>query len=107
MRPTRTALGTTTNPLVVVVVTWALLWGHGTGLVPAPSLQRPSQDAAAALADPVWESSWSRRFPGCVALALWPQDERPVALVTRSPDGVITREPPRRPNAGPVVGACR
>jgi len=57
---------------------------------------------------PVWKDSYSRRFPGCVALVLWPADQRPVAYVTRSADGAVNRVRadlgvPR----GSTIGACR
>ncbi len=32
---------------------------------------------------PVWKGSYSHRFPGCVAVVLWPPDEVPRALVVR------------------------
>jgi hypothetical protein len=59
----------------------------------------------------LWSASWSERFPGCVAVVLWPEGERPVALVTRSPDGAMTRlevgSARRVPLGDRVVGACR
>ncbi len=114
MHPVRTALTRTTNPVVLVAMTWALLWGFGASQVPM-TLAAPgshAQQAAGAArsygADQVWQESWSERYPGCVALALWPDDEQPVALVTRGSDGGLDRVEPRRaPGAGEVVGACR
>jgi hypothetical protein len=38
-----------------------------------------------------WKSSYSRDFPGCVAIVLWPNDETPGAVVTRLPDGHVER----------------
>ena len=59
----------------------------------------------------LWSDGWSERFPGCVAVVLWPEGERPVALVTRSPDGAMNRlevgSARRVPLGDRVVGACR
>lgn len=115
MLPTRSALTTTANPVVLVVATWALLWGYGATQVPAPDPVGPSdradvRDAANAVgAHPAWRDAWSRRFPGCVALALWPQDERPVAVVTLDGRGEVARLSPGAdvPAGSRVVGACR
>jgi hypothetical protein len=57
-----------------------------------------------------WKESYSRRYPGCVSMALWPVDEQPVALVTRGPGGEVRRVPVDRPvpHAGDrPIGACR
>jgi hypothetical protein len=110
MHPARTTLTTTTNPLVLVLLTWTLLWGFGVAhLSSAYSPQRPSEAAAATQADAMWEARWSERFPGCVALALWPHDEQPVAVVTLARDGSVARLPPHgsAPMGARVVGACR
>lgn len=115
MPPVRTTLATTTNPLVLVAVVWTLLWGYGATQVAMPgdaSLHGHGADSRVLSeleADRVWESSWSQRFPGCVALALWPQHETPVALVTRSPVGEIAKVAPTASDQQPgrVVGACR
>lgn len=32
---------------------------------------------------PTWDASYSRQFPSCVALVLWPERERPVAFVVK------------------------
>ncbi len=63
----------------------------------------------------VWKEAWSRRFPGCVALLLWPSHEVPRALVVRDGKGdlrqlsvrqavVEVRSGAPRPD---TVGACR
>jgi hypothetical protein len=63
----------------------------------------------------VWREAWSRRFPGCVALLLWPPHEVPRALVVRDGNGdlrqlsvrqavVEVRSGAPRPD---TVGACR
>ena len=114
MHAVRSTLSTTTNPLVLVALTWALLWGYGATQVPL-SLDSPASHAEQASeaargygAEAVWEESWSQRHPGCVALALWPADEQPAALLARD-GGDVTRIPAdSTPAAGAqVVGACR
>jgi hypothetical protein len=115
MHPVRTTLTSTTNPLVLVVLVWALLWGYGATQVAMPGDGHPHGHGAEARvlaeleADTVWESTWSQRFPGCVALALWPQHESPVALVTRTSDGRVDKVAPAavEQQPGRVVGACR
>jgi hypothetical protein len=115
MSTVRTTITTTTNPLVLVALVWALVWGFGATqlALPAESGPGPDSGAASALADvdtdALWQSSWSERFPGCVALALWPHDERAVAVLTRGPGGAVVRS---APSSGvqpghQVVGACR
>src|SRR3954466_12950738 len=39
----------------------------------------------------VWKDSYSRRFPGCVSLVLWPAGQQPVAYVTRTSAGALNR----------------
>jgi len=59
-------------------------------------------------AAPVWKDSYSRRFPGCVALVLWPADQQPVAYVTRTADGAVSRVRAGLAVAsGSTIGACR
>ncbi len=114
MHPVRDTLTTTANPLVLVALTWALLWGYGASQVPM-TLDHPGAhaDRAAGAAsgfasESVWDESWSERYPGCVALALWPTDEKPVALVVRAVGGGVARVSPAAVQApGRVVGACR
>ena len=63
----------------------------------------------------VWKESWSRRFPGCVALLLWPPREVPRALVVRDGTGPLRQLSVRQAvvevrGGGPrpdTVGACR
>ena len=75
---------------------------------PAPRVGPSDTDAVGA---PLWRESWSARFPGCVAMVLWPRGERPVALVARSPDGAVHRvdvgSERRVPVGDKAVGACR
>ena len=64
---------------------------------------------------PMWKASYSERYPGCVPSVLWPADESPVALVTRSPDGHVakvavdaqTRPLQAVPDDAWTIGACR
>ena len=72
----------------------------------------PAPPAAWAVREaPLWEAGWSERFPGCVAMVLWPRGERPAAFVIRSPDGAVHRltvgTERRVPLDDRVVGACR
>ena len=110
MPQTRT-LPTTASPLVLVVLLWGLLWGIGAQqLEPVgPGAADLDGEVAGVVAADVWRQSWSQRYPGCVALALWPHDERPVAVVTRRPDGDIARTTPEDAARADqrVVGACR
>ncbi|MGZ4699250.1 MAG: hypothetical protein ACXVY4_17425 [Oryzihumus sp.] len=69
------------------------------------------QDAA------LWPSSWSRRFPGCVAVVLWPRTEAPKAVLLRDGSGNVAAMTVRDAGmrlrlAGPddqvrLVGICR
>ena len=105
----RGTLSTTTNPLVLVMLTWALLWGFGATQASLVAPDRRTEEIVSLEGDTVWQESWSARFPGCVALALWPQEEEPVAVVTRAQDGDVARIAPYRVGRtdGRVVGACR
>lgn len=116
MHPVRTTITTTANPLVLVALLWALLWGYGAGQLPlglggtaddAAHAARAERAAGAFGADDVWDESWSQRYPGCVALALWPVDEVPAGLLVRSGDDVTRVGPEVAQAPGPVVGACR
>lgn len=63
----------------------------------------------------VWKASYSERYPGCVPSALWPAEERPVAVLTRTQDGRVDRvlvDDRRRPlqplpQGARTIGACR
>src|SRR3954451_1540148 len=57
---------------------------------------------------PAWKDSYSRRFPGCVALVLWPAGQLPVAYVTRTADGAVSRVSAGHGGpSGSTTGACR
>ena len=108
MNPMRSRLAATTNPLVLVAVTWALLWAHGAARLETPYADRATPAIAQQEGPAVWEESWSRRHPGCVALVLWPHDEEPAALLTRGPGGLEEVAAGSRAAAvADVVGACR
>ena len=83
----------------------------GLGVVAGSPLTEREQQRT----DQVWKAAYSERFPGCVPTVLWPADERPVAVVTRAPDGRIDRvavDAERRlvhplPAGAETIGACR
>ena len=63
-----------------------------------------------------WRASYSRRFPGCVALVLWPRYERPAAVLVREPgrvsmmtmrEAVVRLRLADTPHEVELVGACR
>ena len=62
-----------------------------------------------------WKETYSERYPGCVPTVLWPADEQPVAVVTRTADGRVDRialDADRRlvrpiPAGAETIGACR
>lgn len=56
-----------------------------------------------------WKQSYSERYPGCVSVAVWPAEERPVAVIAQSPDGDVERIPTGAATArsGRIIGACR
>ena len=89
--------------LVLVVATLAAL--------PARPAHRVG--VAGDRSQPVWREAWSRRFPGCVAVLLWPRDEAPRALVVRDGRARLTEVPVRQAllrSGEPgrrVVGVCR
>lgn len=80
---------------------------------------RPPSAEAAASSGPslsrLWKPAYSERYPGCVPAVLWPADEQPVALLTITPDGRVSRvaiDAHRRlaspvPAAARTIGACR
>ena len=62
----------------------------------------------------IWKASYSERYPGCVSTVLWPESEKPVALVVVQPDGrmaMVSREEARASAAqgqiARTIGACR
>ena len=85
----------------------------GTGIGPVAG--SPSTAGSAADSGTTWKASYSERFPGCVPSVLWPSDEQPVAVVTRTPDGRVDRVAldPQRVALRSVaqdartIGACR
>jgi hypothetical protein len=62
-----------------------------------------------------WKDTYSQRYPGCVPSVLWPAEEKPVALLTRDPDGRVhkitidvTASPVDALPAGAhTIGVCR
>lgn len=67
---------------------------------------------------PSWKASYSREFPHCVALVLWPDRERPVAFVVRRGSEVermgaraayeaLSPGPASKADDVRIIGACR
>ena len=63
-----------------------------------------------------WRASYSRKFPRCVALVLWPRYERPAAVLVREPgrvtmmtmrEAVVRLRLADAPHEVELVGACR
>ena len=77
------------------------------------SARHPRADATTTESEgqSVWKEEYSRRYPGCVSMALWPSEESPVAFVTRGPEGQVSRVEVSRsfrlPPAWQAIGACR
>lgn len=103
--------------VVSAIVTSLLFLAGGEGPAPEQSVSPAPGGRSVDDGRPsVWESSYSVRFPGCVAMVLWPADETPVALVTRDPRGAVSRVTLADLRAGRVpatvagertIGACR
>lgn len=102
----------------VVLPTALFVLGAGYVVVGAQHAAEAASDrTGATTADParVWHASYSRRYPGCVALVLWPRGELPTALVVRDRTGAIARVSVREAavrlrsaeHTDVIVGACR
>src|SRR5690349_4315410 len=70
---------------VVAVLAAPVLSGVTGSTTDDASIEREQQRTT------TWQPSYSERYPGCVPSVLWPADERPVAVVTRTPDGRVDR----------------
>lgn len=115
LRFTRTLRRALVLPAVLFMVATAYLVGvtvhHGNEAQAAVRAGTADETAT------VWPAAWSRRFPGCVALVLWPDHETPRAVLLRDESGGVTpmtvRDAAMRLRlAGPadevrLVGACR
>lgn len=74
-----------------------------------------TRQAGGVSGQPLWETAYSERYPGCVSMVLWPLDEVPVALVTRTPAGDVSLVPLGEVDRAPLsplgqahaIGACR
>ena len=96
---------------VGVVAVLAVPFFSGHGAIDGTPLGEQGTQAQA----PVWDASYSERYPGCVASVLWPSNEEPVAVVVQAPDGTVERVmlDPRRqalqqlPAGTTTIGACR
>jgi hypothetical protein len=96
-----------------IALVLALPMASGSSItVDAPAATKQVQQQAD---DPLWKAAYSERYPGCVPSVLWPADEQPVAVVTRTPDGRIDRvalDEARMlvrdvPAGARAIGACR
>lgn len=58
---------------------------------------------------PLWETSYAERFPGCVSTLLWPMTEVPESLLTRAASGEVARVSVReaQTRVEETIGACR
>lgn len=73
---------------VVSLATVSLTPGdRSLALTPSPSVEVGTTS---------WPTSYSQRFPGCVAPLLWPHDEVPKAVMLRDPDGTVDAMPVRQ-----------
>ena len=72
---------------VGVVAVLAVPFFSGLGAVDGTPLVENGTEAQA----PVWDASYSERYPGCVASVLWPSTEEPVAVLVQAPDGTVER----------------
>ncbi len=110
--PAWTGLRTTRSFVSTGVVLALLAVGHNQSLDLAPAHPVQPSHLGGRLLDPerpLWKNAWSEEFPGCVSVLLWPADEEPVALLTRTPGGQVDRvEAGARPALDlETVGVCR
>ena len=94
---------------VLALIAVPTISGLASSAVPTPA------DGAEGQEQTTWRAAYSERYPGCVPAVLWPQDENPVAVVTKGSDGRVQRvalDDRQRP-VQPVpydahtIGACR
>jgi hypothetical protein len=93
MSPTRTGLGWLLTRALVLPVA-ALLAAAAYLVCSGAFAAGPGGSPEARTTtdvDSTWKASYSRQFPGCVAVVLWPDDERPEAVVVRLPSGDVVR----------------
>jgi hypothetical protein len=87
-------------------------------LVVVAGLGASEEEPVGAAADQAtsWRASYSRRFPGCVALVLWPRRERPAGVLVREHgtlavmtlrEAVVRLRLADSPHEVEMVGACR
>ena len=98
--------------LGLVAVVGVVLVSEHAATRPAASGEHQAQRSAEAS----WRSAYSRRFPDCVAVVLWPRTETPTALVIRTDHGRVRRVGLRGRAAqeafavlqrSSLIGACR
>lgn len=94
---------------VLALLAVPVLTGLGTVDPAAPGERSQPPQAS------VWKAAYSERYPGCVPSVLWPDEETPVAVLTKSPGGRVDRvELDGRqqavggvPSGAQTIGACR
>jgi hypothetical protein len=90
----RTSSGLGRLLIRALLLSVAALLGAVGYLVASGALPVGSASSSTGKPTPVessWKSSYSRAFPGCVAMVLWPDDETPGAVVVQLPDGHVER----------------
>jgi hypothetical protein len=101
--------------LVVPVVLFLVVTAY---LVVVAGLGAADDEPVGTAADPAtsWRASYSRRFPDCVALVLWPRHERPAGVLVRAHgtlavmtlrEAVVRLRLADSPHEVELVGACR
>ena len=108
---------TLARALVLPAVLFVLAAGHLVTVTVQAAGENRTVSTTHVDRDPVWRASYSRRFPGCVALVLWPQREIPRALLVRDRAGTVAAMTVReaavrlrtadRSDDVRAVGACR
>jgi hypothetical protein len=96
--------------VVLMLLVVALMQG-----APGATVTDAAESPGSSPAQPLWKAEYSRDYPGCVSMLLWPTDEVPVAFLTRSASGEVARVSVEslallsaEQNASPLaIGACR
>ncbi len=94
-------------PLAIFTAVAAYLLPHSLFTDQPPASETPSTSV-------VWKADYSKKYPGCVSTVLWPDAEKPVALVVVDAEGgtaKVTRGQARLlASSGGMtrtIGACR
>jgi len=114
--PTQTPAFRTLWVRALVVPSLLFLLTVGSLLLTVGTASRGASLGPTAEQSTAWRSSYSQRFPSCVALVLWPRTALPKALLVQDAQGVRTlplREgmallrDARPADRTEIVGACR